>query len=174
MKNYPLKVLQTEVISHHSELKMAAGHAFRSLLILSMFCMIHNRLCTYNESLSSRIAPEYFHLSKSLSKSPNYTSVGQKVYRNIRASRRPIHNSTKLQRLLKLTNYDLLATYIILSGDISTNPGPFDLRATGKMRGISICHWNIQHLTESKFEEISISLRSHQHTTNKIDVLFPD
>lgn len=151
---------------------MAAGHAFRSLLILSMFCMILNRSCTYNESLSSRIAPEYFYLSKSLTQSPNYTSVGQTVCRNIRALRRPIHNSTKLQRLLKLTNYGLLATYSILSGGISTNPGPFDLRATGKVRGISICHWNIQHLTESKFEEISISLRSHQHTTNKIDVLF--
>ena len=137
-----------------------------------MFCMILNRSCAYNESLSSRIAPEYFYLSKSLSKSPNYTSAGQKVSRNIRASRRPIHNSMKLQRLLKLTNYGLLATYIILSGDMSTNPGPFDLRATGKVRGISICHWNIQHLTESKFEEISISLRSRPHTTNKIDVLF--
>ena len=63
-------------------------------------------------------------------------------------------------------------TYIILSGDISTNPGPFDLRASGKVKGVSICHWNIQHLTESKFEEISLSLRSHQHTPNRIDVLF--
>ena len=140
--------------------------------ILSRFCVILNRSCTYNESLSSRIAPEYFYLSKSLSRSPNYTSVGQKVCRNIIASRRPIDYSTKLHQLLNLTNYGLLATCIIFSGDISTNPGPFDLRATGKVRGISICHWNIQHLTESKFEEISISLRSHQHTTNKIDVLF--
>ena len=81
---------------HNTTRKMAAGHAFRSLLILSMFCMILNRSCTYNESLSSRIAPEYFYLSKSLSKSPNYTSVGQKVCRNIRASRRPIHNSSSV------------------------------------------------------------------------------
>ena len=133
---------------------MAAGLAFRPLLILSMFCIILRGFCLFNESLSYEITPEYFYLSKFLSTPPNYESIGQKACRSLKASGTTIQNSTKLARLLKLTNYGLLATYIILSGDISTNPGPFNLRASGKVKGVSICHWNIQHLTESKFEEI--------------------
>ena len=82
-----------------------------------------------------------------------------------------MNNSLRIAQFAKLLNYGLLATYIILSGDVSPNPGPFDLQASKIVKVISICHWNIQYLTESKFEEISLSLHSHKHSKKKIDVL---
>ena len=57
-------------------LVMAVGHAFRPLLILSMFCNIVRGFCLFNESLSNEITPEYFYLSKFLSTPPNYESIG--------------------------------------------------------------------------------------------------
>ena len=150
---------------------MAVGHRLKPLLILALNCIILNRSRLFDERLSNGVMPTYFYLSKVLSTPPIYKCIEQKVSRSRTVQQMMIQNSTKLARLLKLTNYGLLATYIILSGDISTNPGPFDLRASEKVKGISICHWNVQHLTESKFEEISLSLRSHQQAPNKVDVL---
>ena len=38
-----------------------------------------------------------------------------------------MNNSLKIAQFVKLVNYGILATYIILSADISPNPGSFDL-----------------------------------------------
>jgi hypothetical protein len=52
---------------------------------------------------------------------------------------------------------------ILLAGDIAINPGPFNLRPIKNEKGLSFCHWNIQRLTDSKFEEIVLSLRPPKH-----------
>ena len=60
---------------------------------------------------------------------------------------------------------------ILLAGDIAINPGPFNLRPTKNEKGLSFCHWNIQRLMDSKFEEIVLSLRSKHESTFQLDVL---
>ena len=40
-----------------------------------------------------------------------------------------------------------------------------------KGRGIMIGQWNIQQLTGAKFEQLSLSLRAHKDSVNKVDVL---
>ena len=59
--------------------------------------------------------------------------------------------------MVNLTKNALLAmSFVLLAGDISPNPGPSDvLKASGAKNGISFCHWNVQSLTDTKFEEIS-------------------
>ncbi len=128
-------------------LVMAVGHAFRPLLILSMFCNILRGFCLFNESLSNEITPEYFYLSKFLSTPPNYEryrAKGLQKSLSIRNDDTKLNEAGTAVKTNKL--YGLLVTHIILSGDISTNPGPFDLRASGKVKGVSICHWNISSI----------------------------
>lgn len=60
---------------------------------------------------------------------------------------------------------------VLLAGDISPNPGPNDvLKASGAGNGISFCHWNVQSLTDTKFEEIS-SLLGAQDNRNRANVV---
>lgn len=71
-------------------------------------------------------------------------------------------------------NYSLLSGFLMLCGDISSNPGPFDLRASiNGTKGILVRQWNIQRLTDSKFEEISLSLIADNNSSiRSVDVLF--
>ena len=83
-----------------------------------------------------------------------------------------LNHTQKLSKFIVLLNYGILAQYIIMSGDISTNPGPLDFRCPNNNRGISFCQWNVQRLTDSKFEEISASLSTSQRTSsNGLDIL---
>ena len=150
---------------------MAVGHCLKPLLTLAVCFIILDHFRPTQVSLSTETTPGYFYLSKISSRPRQYEYIGLKLSRKLKAPRTMMNNSLRIAQFVKLLNYGLLATYIILSGDVSPNPGPFDLRASKKVKGISICHWNIQHLTESKFEEISLSLHSHKHSKNKIDVL---
>ena len=47
----------------------------------------------------------------------------------------------------------------LLAGDVSSNHGPASNSHANfnsvHLKGIKICHWNVQRLTDSKFEEIS-------------------
>lgn len=54
---------------------------------------------------------------------------------------------------------------------VTFNSGPFDLRVPSQGRGITVGQWNIQHLTDSKFEQISLLLNFHKDSTNKVKVL---
>ena len=77
-----------------------------------------------------------------------------------------------------LIKYLMAATYLLLlAGDINMNPGPGTyisndaFKSTNCGEGLSICQWNVQCLTDSKFEEISSSLNSVQHSRNKADIV---
>ena len=77
-----------------------------------------------------------------------------------------------LTSMVNLTKNALLAmSFVLLAGDISPNPGPSDvLKASGAGNGISFCQWNIQCLTDAKFEEISSWLGA-QDNRNRADVV---
>ena len=76
-----------------------------------------------------------------------------------------------LTRALRFFNIMLAAYLIFLSNDVALNPGPIDLRVSSQGRGITIGQWNIQHLTDAKFEQLSLSLNAHKDSANKVDVL---
>ena len=77
----------------------------------------------------------------------------------------------KLTRAMRFFNIMLAANLIFLSNDVALNPGLIDLRVSSEGRGITIGQWNIQHLTDAKFEQLSLSLNAHKDSANKVDVL---
>ena len=77
----------------------------------------------------------------------------------------------KLTRTLRFFNIMLAAYLLFLSNDVALNPGPTDLRVSSQGRGITIGQWNIEHLTDAKFEQLSLSLNAHKDSANKVDVL---
>ena len=79
--------------------------------------------------------------------------------------------AAKLCRFLYLMKYGLLAGCLMLSGDIKLNLGPIDLQTSSQGGGLTVGQCNIQHLTETKFQEISLSLNIHKNSTNKVDVV---
>ena len=58
--------------------------------------------------------------------------------------------------------------FLILCGDIAQNPGP---GAASRGVGLKVCHWNIQHLTDSKLEEIRVKLTKPNNGEDKPDIL---
>ena len=77
----------------------------------------------------------------------------------------------KLIRTVRFFNIMLAANWIFLSNDVALNPGPIDMRVSSQGRGITLEQWNIQHLTNPKFEQLSLSLNAHNNSANKVDVL---
>ena len=77
-------------------------------------------------------------------------------------------NSTRVIvacRLLTKASISLLL--IQISNDVeSLQPGPVAVR-----KGINICHWNLQHLTDSKFEEIRYLLTCPSKELFGLDIL---
>ena len=59
--------------------------------------------------------------------------------------------------VIRATGMAMLFT--LLAGDVSSNHGPASNSHVNfnsvQLQGIKICHWNVQRLTDSKFEEIS-------------------
>ena len=49
----------------------------------------------------------------------------------------------------------LASLLVLLAGDISTNLGP-QVSGFHTQKGLNLCHWNVEHLTNSKLEEIRI------------------
>ena len=54
--------------------------------------------------------------------------------------------------------FRLLNFVIDVPSYYASNPGPFDLRVPSQGRGITVGQWNIRYLTDSKFEQLSLSL----------------
>ena len=77
----------------------------------------------------------------------------------------------KLMLAVRFFNTTLAANLICLSNDVALNPGPIDLRVSSQGRGVTVGQWNIQHLTETKFEQLSLSLNAHKDSGNKVDLL---
>ena len=67
--------------------------------------------------------------------------------------------------------YSLLAGCLMLSGDIELNPGPIVLQTSSEGGGLTVGQCNIQHLIETRFQEISLLLDIHKNSINKVDVL---
>ena len=61
----------------------------------------------------------------------------------------------------------MLAECILLCGDIAVNPGPINFSEIQRQKGLRLCHWNIQRLTDAKFEEISLALNMSDRDPNK-------
>lgn len=93
-------------------------------------------------------------------------SLPNKTFKNT------LEYASKLTRSTRMINVGLVAGILLLSaGDIAPNPGPFDLRHPNGNKGISICQWNIQRLTDMKFEQILQSLTIDNNASNKLDIL---
>ena len=67
-------------------------------------------------------------------------------------------------RLLTKASSSLLL--IQISNDVESQPDPVAVR-----KGINICHWNVQHLTDSKFEEIRNLLTCPSKELFGLDIL---
>ena len=91
----------------------------------------------------------------------------------------PIPNMMKLSGLLRLAKYGLMAKvnaslYLLLCGDISSNPGPTasnlnNLNLSNK--GLRFGQWNVNYFTETKYEKIKIHILSADGAKN-LDILF--
>ena len=77
----------------------------------------------------------------------------------------------KLMLAVRFFNITLAANLICLSNDVALNPGPIDLRVSNQGGGITVGQWNIQHQTETKFEQLSLSINAHKDSGNKVDLL---
>ena len=79
-----------------------------------------------------------------------------------------VDNNTKAIAILRLTGDLLAVNLLILCGDIAQNPGP-----GGALRGngLKVCHWNVQHLADSKLKEMRVLLTSPNNKEEKPDIL---
>ena len=80
--------------------------------------------------------------------------------------------------ILVIRSTEIAMLLTLLAGDVSSNPGPIFNTNTqvnfnfSQSKGIKICHWNVQRLTDSKFEEIKHGLTSNPKASHNLDVLF--
>ena len=74
----------------------------------------------------------------------------------------------KASAILCSTRDLLFINVLILSGDVAQNPGP-GTACCGV--GLKVCHWNIQHLTDGKLEEIRVKLTNLNNREDKPDIL---
>ncbi|PFX22610.1 putative RNA-directed DNA polymerase from transposon BS [Stylophora pistillata] len=77
-------------------------------------------------------------------------------------------NYLEASAILRFTKDLLLVNVLILCGDIAQNPGP---GAACHCVSLKVCHWNIQHLTDSKLEEIRVRLTNSNNGEDKPDIL---
>ena len=75
-----------------------------------------------------------------------------------------ISYSKKISMLLRLSKLALLAELnvsvcLLLRGDIEQNPGPDELNSFDlPLKGLRFGQWNVNYLTENKFEEIKMHM----------------
>ena len=79
-----------------------------------------------------------------------------------------VGNYLKASAILCFTRDLLFVNVLILCGDIAQNPGP---GAASRGVGLKVCHWNIQHLTDCKLEEIRVKLTNPNNGEEKPDIL---
>ncbi|KAL9977819.1 hypothetical protein ACROYT_G015268 [Oculina patagonica] len=79
-----------------------------------------------------------------------------------------VGNYLKASAILRFTRDLLFVNVLILCGDIAQNPRP---GAASRGVGLKVCHWNIQHLTDSKLEEIRVKLTNPNNGEDKPDIL---
>ena len=87
-----------------------------------------------------------------------------------RVSKSVISPLAKLRAGIFLTRAGLAAIgLIMLAGDITSNPGPFDWKIRNGGKGLTIANWNIQQLSDPKFEQLSASLNTTD-IANRVDI----
>lgn len=142
---------------------MSVRRALSTLVILSIFLML---FCNKLDESSLR----YFHLTLKSYSCATFIHCGKLSSSKDLVNRDRQNGSFKMAKLLKLINVALAAQLIVLAGDVSLNPGPVNLTSCSS-KGLSICQWNIQRLTDEKFDEIFQSLTSKSNYENKLDIL---
>ena len=120
------------------------SRVFKSLVVLVLFLTILSNLRCFKKKTFRHLMTGYLFASEIARRPPKY-QVGEPRQRGPRVPK--MATAVKLSRFVHLMQYGLLAGCIILSGDVSPNPGPFDLRNSTQGGGITIGHWNVQHLT---------------------------
>ena len=87
-----------------------------------------------------------------------------------------ISYSKKISMLLRLSKLALLAELnvsvcLLFCGDIEQNPGPDELNSFDLPRkGLRFGQWNVNYLTENKFEEIKMHM-IHSNGERRLDIL---
>lgn len=152
---------------------MAVGRFNLTSVIVLCLCQIILRQDSIEDSrislASHRISSaERFYISQVFDR-PSGRYGKSKLVRS--TSNACSETSVNANKLLHLIQIGLVAEWGLLCGDISVNPGPFNLYASQCRNGLSLCHWNIQRLTEPKFEEISKSLTGEARPDCKLDIL---
>ena len=105
----------------------------------------------------------YLYNSEEVNKQP-LCEIGKLSFK--RVSRVP-----KLETAVKVSKFVNMVKYGLLSDDIELNPGSFDLRLSSHGKGLMIGQWNVQHLTDVKFEQLSHSFNASKDSTSKVDIL---
>ena len=79
-----------------------------------------------------------------------------------------VSDLVKYTAILRLTKDILFVNVLVLCGDIALNPGPDTSNFGFGRNGLNVCHWNVQHLTDSKLEEIRVMFLK---PNNNLDIL---
>ena len=133
-------------------------------LLLSLFCK--KKTCKLGDTdLNAGLYGNAAELSCGSQLSSVITTRSQPTKRSAISA---VDNNTKAIAILRLTRDLLAVNLLILCGDIAQNPGP-GVALRGK--GMKVCHWNVQHLTDSKLEEIRVLLTSPKNKEEKPDIL---
>ena len=148
---------------------MAAGQGLRTPLL---FCMVlYFYLCfTDNSPQKSKLSQSQLFYTSSLISRPRIESHShQKANSSETRLNRHVPNTTRVIlgcRLLLNASTSLLL--IKLANDIEIQPGPDQAQS---LNGLRICHWNVQHLTDSNLEEIRTMLTQPSNERNRLDIL---
>ena len=85
----------------------------------------------------------------------------------IRCKSNILGSLTLLLYKIARTSIALLATFLLLCGDVELNPGPN--KKCKSCLNFSICHWNLNSLTGHNFEKVN--LLEAFNTVNKFDII---
>ena len=123
-----------------------------------------------NKIRGTRFMAERLYISQVINRSTVFNS--QRAYNRTRKS--DCHsNRVRVNKVLQLIQIGMVAKCVLLCRDIALNPGPLNLRVLQRHKGLSLYYWNIQRLTDPKFEEISTILGpdNGNGTDRKLDIL---
>jgi hypothetical protein len=140
--------------------------------VISWLYITNNLSLVKTDKSTPKPAKDIFHISSNLAILPEQQCCIWVSTRDIKL--RKLNLSTSYRYGLDLqTNRKNSNTIIsiLLAGEIAINTVPFNLRPIKNEKGLSFCHWNIQWLTDSKFEEIGLSLRSKHKNKFQSEVL---
>ena len=145
------------------KLVMACRHIFAVVLLLTIFSVLLGQFTSITPEFDRSTVTLF--IGKEISAPPTFNCKSKP------SKCTPCELNLKLHALLRFIKLGQFCLCILLSGDIAVNPGPNNLQPPAGFRGLSVCHWNIQRLTDTKLEELSLMLTSNNNSAAKLDVL---